>query len=397
MSEHTEKEQKKSVRSTKTHHEADSLPKHDIHENLSDDLSTPMSPATIIHLQSVVGNHQVQRLLAHNAMNQIQRYGTPIPTVKKPSVLTMSQFIDLVKRVESANPGDAINTARLIMRTKYNSTAWDWLLPSSAGTAGVSASGGVTSADVNTMGGEFEVDLPYGGRTDPSHIVVGLVANAETQSAGAGGAGGLKGKLVSQPPAGLSQRDITTWVGDVASAAAEWSVSHPHPKGGTTKQSYLDEFAPESDLIADVDGIAMTSTNPAQGFAFDHSQPLSANLESFYFAPIPMISGQDRRFHLFCAEEGLSLLSDGVTLTPTSISNIHKRVELNTEWFQKNDPNLLTWVSMNTSSGGGLAGGRINWGSVIFSRELVKRANDWKWFADKFVDFVQKNLKAEGR
>src|SRR5690606_34240957 len=127
----------------------------------------------------------------------LHRYGTPIPTVTHPSVVTMAQFIDLVRRIEASNTGmSALQIAQLIMRTKYHSRGFDYLLPSSAGGKQVTASGSVTSADVTTLSGEFDVSLPQGGKSDPSHVVVAIVAGAETQAPGAGGAGGIPGMMI---------------------------------------------------------------------------------------------------------------------------------------------------------------------------------------------------------
>jgi hypothetical protein len=173
---------------------------------------------------------------------------------------------------------------------------------------------------------------------------------------------------------------VSTWVGDVASAAVEWKTAHPHPKGGTTKQSYMDEYAPESDLIADIDGLAIASK---KGFAFDPLGPLSANLERFYF-PTGAREGKNRRFHNFCAFEGFGLEADGVTLTAAAVTAIDYRVGLNTDWFEKNDPNLTVWIA--TQSGGFINPIRDAW---------MERANDWHWFAEKFRSFVQRNLKSE--
>ena len=148
----------------------------------------------------------------------------------------------------------------------------------------------------------------------------------------------------------------------------------------------MDEFAPESDLMADVDGVAMAAGTATTGFAFNPSATLSSNLERFYFPTKPR-EGRYRRFHIFCDADGLTLEKDGVTLTAAAVTSINNRVQLNTDWFETHDPDLLKWVTLN--SGGGLINPiRDAW---------INRANDWKWFADKFRAFVQKNLTAEGK
>jgi hypothetical protein len=316
----------------------------------------------------------------------------------------MRQFIDLVRRVESENPGrTALQIAQLIMRSKYHSTGFDWLLPSTAGTPGVTASGGVTAADVTTLSGEMTVTLPQGGESDPSHIVTAVTAAAETQAPGAGGAGGTAGHLVSAPPAGLTQLDIASWAGDPGSAAGEWATAHPHPTGGTTKQNYMDEFSPESDMIGDVDGVAMTSRSATAGFAFDPTAALSNNLERFYFPTNPR-EGKNRRFHTFCSVLGLGLEPDGVTLSAAAIARIDNRIKQFADWYTANDPNVQAWMALHApptpSMGGGAFGGGFGGSSLpvydpIWS-DWVARANDWHWFAEKFRDFVQRNLRAEG-
>ncbi len=330
----------------------------------------------------------------------VRRYGTPIPTVASPSVTTMRRFIDLVKRVEAANPGrSAIQISQLLMRSKYHSQGFDWLLPSTAGAPGVTTGPGVTAADVTTLSGEFTVTLPEGGQSDPSHIVAAITAAAETQAPGAGGAGGLTGHLVSTPPPGLTQLDIASWAGDPGSAAAEWGWAHPHPTGGTTKQNYMDEFSPESDMIGDIDGVVMTSRSAATGFVFDPTSPLSSSLERFYYPTNPR-EGKNRRFHSFCAILGFGLEPDGVTLTAAANTAIDNRIKAFADWFGANDPNIQTWIQINSPTPTTTLGTPGSPGSVpiynpIWS-EWTSRGSDWKWFAAKFRDFVQRNLRAEG-
>jgi hypothetical protein len=311
----------------------------------------------------------------------ISRYGPDIPDVNKiATVKTMGEFIDLVKRIEAAHAGvSSLEIAKMIMRTKYNSSGFDWLLPSSAKLGGVSAGGGVTGPDVTTLGGEFDVQLPQGGKADPSHIMVAIVAKAESQAPGSGQGWLSPGNLVSGLPSGLTQSNVATWTGDVASAAAEWMTAHPLPKGGGTEQDYMDEFAPESDLIGDIDGLAMTSTSGE--FIFDFTLPLSENMEKFYF-PANAKKGKNRRFHIFCSVEGFGLAPDGITLSGPTIAQINEKVQKNADWFAKNDPNLTTWMALNTD--------------VSNSLKWMARKNDWQWFAKKFTDFLQRNLIAEG-
>jgi hypothetical protein len=364
--------------------------------------------------QYAPGSNAGRHLLAHELVHvvqqrssrderRIQRQGHPAPTgaapAAVPTVTTMREFIDLVRRIEAANPGlSNLQIAQLIMRTKFHSTAWDWLLPSTASAPGVIAGGGVTAEDVMTLSKKLKVTLPQGGLADPLHIIAGLVAKAETKAPGAGGAGGTPAGLIQPLPSGVSQLLVATWVGDVGQAAAEWMTVHPHPRGGTTMQNYMDEFAPEWDLIADVDAVAMTSTSAAAGFVFDPSRPLSDNLERFYFPTAPR-EGKNRRVHIFCSMEGLALEPDGITLSAGAITTIDNRVRAFADWFSKNDPSILKWRALNgpprTQSDRPRKMPMVRAYNPIWG-QWVMRANDWQWFAQKFRDFVQRNLSAEG-
>ncbi len=329
--------------------------------------------------------HARQQAAAHTP--SVQHYGDTIPTVANPTAKTMEQFIDLVARVEDANAGkSAIEISQLVMRTKYHTSGWDFLLPSSAGNKGVTEKGQVSKDDVTTLTGEFEVQVPGGGAEDASHVVAAITANAEKQAPGSGG--GPIAALVQSPPAGVTQRDIATWTGDVASAAANWAVARPVHGGGTTQQSYMDEYSPESDMIGDIDGVALGSTKAANGFVFNPAQRLSENLRRFYL-PAKAREGRYRRFHAFCDVEGFGLEADGITLAAPAAAVIESKVEKNTDWFTKNDPDILTWVSLQAN------GFEALFNPII--KEWSKRKDDWKWFAQKFKVFVQKNLLAEGK
>jgi hypothetical protein len=122
-------------------------------------------------------------------------------------------------------------------------------------------------------------------------------------------------------------------VGDVGKAAAEWMVDYP-TKSGDTKADYMFDNAPPHDLIADVDGVAITSKSSASGFAFDKAKPLSDNLQRFY-APAnpPWRTIRDRRFHIFCTVEGFALEADGVSLKNSAKETIRQRVKDFAEWL----------------------------------------------------------------
>jgi hypothetical protein len=178
-----------------------------------------------------------------------------------------------------------------------------------------------------------------------------------------------------------SQRGAITWVGDVGKAAAEWMVAVLLPKSEPEKADYMLENAPPHDLLANVDAVAMTSKSPASGFAFDKTKPLSDNLQRF-FAPAKR-TGRERRFHVFCSAEGFALEADGVTLTERAKKTIGQQVKDFAAWYTSNDPSIVKWTVLNARS-------------YHFVTKWGEREGDWKWFADEFIAFVQKNLIAEG-
>jgi hypothetical protein len=356
-----------------------------------------------------VGRHLLAHELTHvvqqrNGARAVQRRAANCPASEPPqTIITMNDFIGLVRRVEasSSTGSDPIATARLISRTKYDGSAWDWMLPTTKGQAGVVSGGQVTPADVGSLCFKLKVLVPdslpeiqqegeEGGKSwkksgslaDPMHIVVGIVADAETQPAGTG-AGGLS-QFARALPASVSQRSATTWVGDVGKAAGDWMAIVSLPGGGgATKEDHLQASAPPHDLLADIDGVAMTSKTVGNGFVFDKSKKLSDNLQSYYAPPVAK-TGSARRFHVFCRVEGFTLESDGVTLSAAAKKEIGRRVQDFADWYVKNNPAILFHLSASSKS-------------MRFSMALMDRADDWKWFAARFVDYVEQHLKAEGR
>jgi hypothetical protein len=216
------------------------------------------------------------------------------------------------------------------------------MLPSTKGQPGVSQDrygvGQVTADDVASLCFKLIVTVPGGGQEDPMHIIAALVAIAETQAAGTGATG--LSRIVRSLPASVSQRGASTWVGDVGKAAAYWMADKPARGGATTMADYMSEDAPPHDLMADVDGVAMTATSHASSLAFfDRAKPLSENLQRF-FTPAPR-SGRERRFHLFCSVEGFNLEADGVTLSAAARTMIRAQVKDFAFWLQSSDPTLL--------------------------------------------------------
>lgn len=355
------------------------------------------------------GRHLIAHELAHvvqqrGAARSLQRRAANCPA-SEPSpqkIITMDDFIALVRRVEASTStgNDPIATARLIARTKYDGRAWDWMLPSTKGQPGIVAGGQVGADDVGAVCFKLKVLVPdrlgdliqegeengkswkfTGSLADPMHIVVAVVADAETQAAGTGATG--LSRFAGSLPASVSQRSASTWVGDIGKAAGDWmAVRSASGGGGSTKDDHLRDSAPPADLLADIDGVAMTSKAAGNGFVFDRGKKLSDNLQRYY-APVGQ-TGSSRRFHVFCNVEGFPLESDGVHLTAAAKAAIGQRVKDFADWYTRNDPHVLAYLAAASRS----------W---HFSKALIDRADDWKWFAARFVEYVEKHLAAEGR
>jgi hypothetical protein len=339
------------------------------------------------------GDAAARHLLAHELTHVVQQRAggpalqrraanCPATPPSPPTITTMADFIALVKRVEASTTtgSDPIATARLISRTKYEGRSWDWLLPTTKGQAGAVAGGTVTTDDIGSLCFKLIVTMPGGGSEDPMHIIAAIVADAETKAAGTGATG--LSAIVAPLPASVSQRSASTWVGDVGKAAASWMIDAPLPNTAKTKDDYMLADAPPHDLMGNVDGVAMTSKSAASGFAFDKTKPLSDNLQRF-FTPAKG-TGRERRFHIFCSAEGFALEADGVTLTAAAKATIGQRVKDFAMWFKSFDPSLVAWTTIQSQS------------PFQFQLLLARRMNDWQWFADQFITFVQNNLTAEG-
>ncbi len=307
------------------------------------------------------------------------------------TILTTQDFIELVRRVERDNPTIATNAvamARLIARTKYAGRMWDWMLPSTAGQAGVQQGPNVSADDLGSLCFKLVVTMPGGGQEDPMHLIAAITANAETRPAGSA-SGVLVNLALSALPSNVTQRDASTWVGDVGSAAAEWMDVMPLRSGSASnnKTDYMSEHAPPHELMANVDGVALTSTSAPRGFAFNPNEALSTNLERFYLPSAPR-EGRHRRFHIFCGVEGFGLQPDGITLSAAARTTIRSKVENFAFWYRNNNPAHTSQRASHQLQGQGMP-------SPVFM-QMLARANDHVWFADQFIDFVQNGLTTEG-
>lgn len=311
------------------------------------------------------------------------------PRVAKPSMRNIDDFVDLTRRVERAYPDDTpLQTAQRIMRTKYHGLSWDWLLPSSSHIPALSPRLPLNGEDVDILSGEFAVLAPT-GRVDPTHVMAGLVSHAETSAVGARGiAARLANLAIRGVPRNITQRDIATWVGDVASAAAYWRADYPLNIPSPRMADYMSEYSPDEDLLGDIDGIVIAASDPSKDYSFKTMHPLSKTLSRYYdssFSPT-----RTRIFHAFCAIEQLPIEDDNITLSSTARKSVLNRVRACTEFFFDKDMKIIVWLAKRFASDHEML---FN----PFSRVARARIDDWEWFATRFVDYLQSRLSEEER
>jgi len=302
------------------------------------------------------------------------RYGTDPCTSPPTHIVTMDDYIRLVERAEQAYPGtSAANMITRIRRTKYSSFAFGRFIRAPESQGPLLPRDPLTAADVQAFVCDIMISMPGGGYTDPSHILVGLDVRR------------YPGGTVLAP-SGISATAATTWAGDVGSAYGEY-VAQEKPALETrddqqTRLNYWNELSPYHDLMANIDGLAMSATDMPAQWQFDAAEPLSRNLRRFFHPAAG--SGRQRRFTLFAGVEGIQYRGRGssLTLTPASRSFIEQQIELFTRGYTP------TLIQPHLHRGG-------QFGSIFYWARYSRRAGQKEWFVNRFIDFVQNGLRQE--
>jgi hypothetical protein len=156
-----------------------------------------------------------------------------------------------------------------------------------------------------------EVLLPDGSYCDLAHVLAGLDAWNNPQ-------------IVSPLPAGLeflhklvphcdSNMDLVTWLGDIATSAEafvfDYLRHHKHPLTVHAEQHYIDINAPGSDMLGNIDSYAIARSYDLSGAS---GRRLSDILEEYYCSPARSFFAQ-KRYPLFADTVGLKW--DGKTFT----------------------------------------------------------------------------------
>ncbi len=302
------------------------------------------------------------------------------PCQRPPShINSMDDYIALVERAEQAYPGtSSVDMITRIRSTKYSGFPWSSFVRSPSRLGALSPRGPLTDADVQAFACDIVVSMPGSGSTDPSHIIVGMDVRR------------YPGRS-SLAPSGVSAEAATTWAGDVGSAFSEYIAQNNPPSEASndfqTRINYWNEFSPYHDLMADIDGLAMSANQPAQ-WSFDESLPLSANLRNFFHPAADR--GRNRRFTLFAGVAGIRWTGHGNALRITDYSRtdvIERQIDL---FVQGNLPSLPQFLIHSPQSSLSNAVENLRyWG------KYNQRNQNRSWFIDRFVNFVIEGLQRE--
>ncbi len=326
------------------------------------------------HLQGVIASVRDETKTDFCSQTNIFRYGARPCTTPPTHIRTMDDYIRLVERAESAYSGtSAVNMITRIRRTKYDTFAFGRFIRAPSAQGPLTPRSPLTAADVRAFACDIMISMPGGGHTDPSHILVGLDVRR------------YPGGTVLAP-SGISATAATTWAGDVGSAYAEY-VAQEKPSleasnDQQTRLNYWNELSPYHDLMANIDGLAMSATGVPAQWQFDASQPLSVNLRRF-FRPAAG-TGRQRRFTLFAGVEGVRYRGrgSGLTITPASRSFIEHQIDLFSRGYTP------TLVQPHLHQGGGL-------GNISYWTRWTRRAREKGWFVNRFINFIQDGLRQE--
>ncbi|HEY6976914.1 MAG TPA: hypothetical protein VH396_11545, partial [Chitinophagaceae bacterium] len=152
-----------------------------------------------------------------------------------------------------------------------------------------------------------DIFLPEGYQCDLAHTLAGLDAFNNFQ-------------VVSPLPPFLfflhklfphadSNVEVTTWLGDIATTAAdflfEYLSKNKTPLSETTEQKYIDINASASDMLGDIDAYVINYLY--KDYVSSKGKRLTEILEEYYNKCSTDPSYQKQRFKIFCKEIGLHL------------------------------------------------------------------------------------------
>jgi hypothetical protein len=272
---------------------------------------------------------------------------SPEPGHELANVLTITEFIALLKEEEDYFPGEQHNTKLMITRLrKIFYDQWGWNSELIRGAANIVMRYQVTIVDDptthakpvkryedneyqpkhrlvtytdhdrvfgNTRVGKVpfifmldhqETVLPDGHYCDAAHVLAGLDAFNHEQ-------------VVTPMPKFLlflknlfphvdSNADIVTWLGDIASSSGDflffYLLHDKKPLSADTEQHYINIDAPGSDMLGDVDPYVI---NRHFNVSSSNGRRITDILEEYYLDDTKGATLRSRRFATFCDTIGL--------------------------------------------------------------------------------------------
>jgi hypothetical protein len=296
---------------------------------------------------------------------------------------TMRDFIAVVRRVEASYGNLPWQDVVTRIRKEYypgprggayrgiiKSFTWDDLIDEQERLPGLEVPP-VAMADVAAIRRAQVVTTDGGESIDIGHILTGLDSfNFPAVS------GIFAGHDMDGPSA-------ATWSGDVGSALVHWANDAPlMDTSAATKLKYYASFAGGSDMLGDVDGLAMAH---GPNINLPASAPLSRRLEAFY-QPAPA-TGQPRRFHNFCRASRFGLAHNQLDASATT--RIREQIVRFARGFNVKGSVTSAMIIGGNPSGFGAA-------AAVKDTSVGRVEDGVGWFADHFVAWVNTGLAAEG-
>jgi hypothetical protein len=294
----------------------------------------------------------------------------------------MRDFIALVRRVEAAYGNlpwqDVVTRIRKeyypgprggIDRGLMTSVTWDDLIDEREDSPGLAVPP-VAMADVAAIRHRKVVTTDSGESIDIGHVLTGV------DSFNFPGVAGSFARHDMEGPA------AATWSGDVGSALAGWANDAPlDDASAATKLKFYDRLASRSDMLGDVDALAIAH---GPNINLPAGAPLSQRLEAFYQAA--PASGPAQRFHSFCRASHFNLASN--QLDALAVARIREQILRFARGYNVKGA-VTSAMILGGSSGVGAA-------AAIESTSMARVESGVGWFADHFASWVNAGLAAEG-
>lgn len=311
-----------------------------------------------------------------------------------PRRLSIDEFLAFIARVELEQGGLApVDVSAQVSRTRYGSGLFDVLLAPYLEAKIIPPPKRLTLSDAVRLkdilmlvrGGEDKfLVVANGVEIDIVHTLLGIVLFL------------FPDDLIRRAfRGGITNGEWGTWLGDVVSAAAAFWLRAPlgvFEPPSSRPEDYIRAKAADSDLLGDIDAVAITLGLPE--FTFNSQEFLSTNLARYYVGsgpPLRTPPASRRRFHLFCRGAGFEINQDGVTLSELAKARIRAKLQVGSSLF--------------TVRRG--AQGRVEkFKKLFFGAKLpglqpegldLGRAFQLGVFSDHFVNFVESGLRREGR